>query len=57
MEPQKAPHSNYEPQKEEQSWRNHTPNTKIYYKDILIKTTCYLNKNRHIDKWNGIKNP
>ena len=30
MEPQKAPHNNSNPEKEEQSWRNHT----TYYQTI-----------------------
>ena len=40
MEPQKAPHSNSNPEKEKQSWRNHDPIIKLYYKAIVIKIAC-----------------
>ena len=41
MEPQKAPHSNNDLDKE-QSWKNHVSNIKLYCKAIVIKTTRVL---------------
>ena len=38
MEQQKASYINSDPEKEEQSWRNHTTNMKLYYKAIVIQT-------------------
>ena len=42
MEPQKAPHSNSNPEKEEQSWRNHVTYIQLYYKAIVIKNSLLL---------------